>query len=72
MKKLKVKTCFNPDRVLYDQKVLVCEPSPCFRCNEGVCCESFTQSRDNEASNLPICEDCSLWEALVDYERSYK
>ena len=65
MKKLKVKTCFNPNKE-------VREPSPCFKCNEGVCCESFTQSRDNEASNLPICEDCSLWEALVDYERSYK
>ena len=68
MKKLKVKTCFNPDQVNRE----TCEPSECFRCGEGVCCESFTQSRDNEASNLPICEDCSLWEALVDYERSYK
>ena len=63
MKKLKVKTCFNPNKE-------VCEPSPCFKCNEGVCCESFTMSRDNSMEHFPICEDCSLWEALVDYARS--
>ena len=65
MKKLKVKTCFNPNKE-------VCEPSPCFKCNEGVCCESFTMSRINEMSHLPICENCSTTEALVDYARAYE
>ena len=65
MKKLKVKTCFNPNGIL-------CEPSPCFKCGEGVCCESFTMSRDNEKSLLPICENCSMAEALIDYVRAYE
>ena len=68
MKKLKVKTCFNPDQVNRE----TCEPSPCFKCGEGVCCESFTMSRDNEKSHLPICENCSMAEALIDYVRAYE
>ena len=66
--KLEVKTCFNPDQVNRE----TCEPLKCFRCSEGVCCESFTMSRINEMSHLPICENCSMTEALLDYVRSYK
>lgn len=68
-KALIVKTCFNPERQQTETDE-PCKPLKCFSCGEGVCCESFTMSRDNNFSHLKICEPCGLNEAFTDLARS--